>query len=74
MVAREWRFTLEKSASGGLTQKDSVKEPLGFKQDFTDVSVRASTKSNSSQVELLENVIIFNSNLLRKRGPSPNRH
>ena len=35
-----------------------MKEPLGFKSDFTEVSVRASTKSNSSQVELLENVIL----------------
>jgi len=59
MVAREWRFTLEKQTSGGLTQKDSVKEPLGFKSDTTDVSVRAATKSNSTQVELLENVIFI---------------
>ncbi len=27
----EWRFTLEKSASGGATQKDSLKEPIGYK-------------------------------------------
>jgi hypothetical protein len=33
----DWKFTLEKSAAGGASQKDILKDPLGFKQDLTDV-------------------------------------
>jgi len=27
----DWKFTLEKSAAGGVSQKDILKDPLGFK-------------------------------------------
>ena len=42
----DWKFTLEKSAAGGASQKDILKDPLGFKQDLADVNVRAAQKSN----------------------------
>jgi hypothetical protein len=55
----DWKFTLEKSAAGGVSQKDILKDPLGFKQDLTDVNVRAAQKSNVTQVEVLESVSLF---------------
>ena len=40
-----WKFILEKTPAGGVCQKDHVKEPLGFKQDISEVSVRVGSKS-----------------------------
>jgi len=30
-MPNEWKFTLETTAAGGASQKDHLKEPMGFK-------------------------------------------
>jgi hypothetical protein len=55
-MPNEWKFTLETTTGGGATQKDYLKEPLGFKQDTHEVNVRAGNKNGLSHQELIEAV------------------
>lgn len=53
-MAKDWKFTLEKSAAGGASQKDHLKEPIGFKQDTSEINVRAGAKSGVNYTEMVE--------------------
>jgi hypothetical protein len=51
-VTKGWNFNLEKAG-----RSEALRDPLGFKQNTTDVMVRSSTgPRNMTQIEVLESV------------------
>ncbi len=46
-----WNFNLDK-----VGNKESLKDPLGFKCPIQDIMVRSSGKTNLTQMEVLESV------------------
>ena len=51
-MAIEWTLSLEKT--GG--KDNQLKDPVGYRQDITDVVVRSGQKSNMTQFDLYERV------------------
>ena len=51
-MAIEWTLSLEKT--GG--KDNQLKDPVGYRQDITDVVVRSGQKSNMTQFDLFERV------------------
>ena len=52
-MVREWTLNLENT--GG---RQGQKDPLGYKQDITEVAVRSATDSTVTQQEVYERVSI----------------
>ena len=51
-MAIEWTLSLEKT--GG--KDNQLKDPVGYRQDITEVVVRSGMKSNVTQFDLFERV------------------
>ena len=74
----EWNLQLEKT--GG--KDNQLKDPIGYKQDITEVVVRSAQKSNVTQFDLVERVsppytelnetLIMSCFIFRKLGSSLN--